>query len=69
MHLVQALSKLRQGDTTDARSLLTKALKYAHAGLGNTQMVSQVGSAASTTRRVGSDQNGSPSLKAWRRAM
>lgn len=38
-----ALRAQRTGDDSNARIQLTKALKAAHAHLGNTQMVAQVG--------------------------
>ncbi len=44
--MCNALRALRTGDESNARIQLTKALKAAHAHLGNTQMVAQVGRAA-----------------------
>lgn len=40
--MVNALRFQRSGDDSNARVHLTKALKTAHAQLGNTQMVAQV---------------------------
>ena len=40
--VISALLALRTGNEGNARLMLTKALKLAHAHLGNTQMVAQV---------------------------
>ena len=41
--MCNALRAQRAGDDSNARIQLTKALKVAHAHLGNTQLVAQVG--------------------------
>lgn len=41
--VTNAVVAQRGGDDSNARVMLTKALKTAHAHLGNTQMVAQVG--------------------------